>query len=246
MIALIVLAAQLLSGCDSAATPVSRDVTSDGAGSISVGTRFADLIPLPSKAFAIDYQWPNPEATGRFSWRQGNGLRRWDVLPTGASNPSTGTFKIETMFQPGSNLPQLIFDCSWDLADKSNARVNCTDSVPLVPLFSALTSGLLNGRIAKSLGDQTIVGHDAACYQLAIDGYAKETMFCIDKNDHSLLRFSTVREDGQSSSIEADSIRDPAAVQIPSDLPPLAGDAGFVPSRPLSHLDLPPSVMLNP
>ena len=241
----VAFGALLLIGCNSA-VPVAREVTSDGAGFIPSGTRFADVIPVPATALAVDYQWPNSEGTGRFSWRQGDGIRRWDALPAGTSSPSAGTFKIETMFQPGSNLPQVYYDCAWSLVDKSNARVDCGEPIAGVALFTALTSGLLNGRIVKQSADRTIAGHAASCYELTIDEYTKETIVCIDKTSRAILRFSAVRQDGQASSIEAVSINEPADVHVPSDLPPLVRDAEPIPSRPLSHLDLPPSVLFSP
>jgi hypothetical protein len=178
-------------------------------------------------------------------WRQGNGVVRWDVVPSGSAQPGTGWFSIKSDTPASDTLPYRSMECLWLRWGSPGA-----DGMPQAQIWcgeggsapTLLDSAMLD-RIAERLPDQTIAGREASCYSFD-DPMMAVAVFCVDASKGIPLLLSTVwigdpsiRQELQALSVSTAELELEFPVRL--ERSPVDGWWEFGGIVPLSSLQLP-------
>jgi hypothetical protein len=241
----------LVAGCSgptsSADSKAGDSPTARAAASAQVRQWVEDLIAGRDVSFSVVFPSENlyfhnlPEY---LFWRQGNGLVRWDVVPSGSAQPDTGWFSIRSDAPAGDSLPYRSMECLW-----LRQRLPGADGMPQAQIWcgaggsapTLLDSAMLD-RIAERLPDQTIAGRKASCYSFD-DPMMAVAVFCVDASKGIPLLVSAVWRDPPGAwEIRALSVSTAGqALEFPVRLErsPVDGWWEFGGTVPLSSLQLP-------
>jgi hypothetical protein len=199
--------------------------------------------------FVVHYEWHHETGIGSVVWRQAEGRRRWDatLAPTGTV-PTSGAYRIQTEFQPSSNLSTTFADCEWTTDDVpgGEASVDCSQPQTLAPIFDALLETILGGSAVPSnqFGDTNIAGQDDSCYEIVLPSGGAGRL-CMDR-EGVLLSFEVSSSAYPNAGrIVATQVATLEALPLPHGVLPIADDVPPVGVRPLSQIDLPDSFSLT-
>ena len=195
MAAVLVLGASLLSGCgQDAPKDVSGQAPTEAAPAQTLesgqGQLGADLIAHPASPFAVTFKWENPARgeQGLLLWRQGNGVRRWDLVRTKDGEITGGSITFATAFSSIGALGSHSLGCLWVTGESAAATrdappgrafVSCSwgGSLTFKPIHDTLLS-----RLGPVLQDKTIAERSASCYSLDNWRLVAGTL-CVDASD---------------------------------------------------------------
>jgi len=187
--AVLALVALTASGCGGA--PTGGDTSTPIAS-----LRFSDIAAPPSVSFAVAFtaQGLRFDAPERFVWRQGNGMTRWDIVPSKSGEPDLGWISVESETRPDKGyyaMKCLWHRQTWPGADGTpQASLSCSEAGSVaegvLPLFSAMSSWF-----DERLPDQTVAGRKASCYSFD-DPTMSVAVFCVDASQGIPLLLSTV------------------------------------------------------
>jgi hypothetical protein len=155
------------------------------------GQRGADLIAHPGSPFVVTFGWENPVSgdQGLLLWRQGNGVRRWDLIGTkDGEMTGGGSITFETDFDAIGALGAHSVGCLWVTGDSASVTQNAPPGQAFVScswggsvVFNPIEDVLLS-RVGAALEDTTIVGKRASCYSLDDRRLAAGTL-CVDASE---------------------------------------------------------------
>jgi hypothetical protein len=153
--------------------------------------RGTDLIANPNSPFAVTFKWENPVLgdQGLLLWRQGNGVRRWDLIGTkDGEMTGGGSITFETDFDAIGALGAHSVGCLWVTGDSASITRNAPPGQAFVScswggsvIFNPVEDVLLS-RLGTKLQDTTIVGKRASCYSLDDRRLAAGTL-CVDVSE---------------------------------------------------------------
>jgi hypothetical protein len=165
-----------------------------GANSVA-GQRVSDLIAGPDASFSVAFtksQHLYFNAPERLVWRQGKGMRRWDVVVCESSEPCMGWFSVESDEPVAGGRGYTSMYCLWfgetspGAGGTPDANVGCSEGGGGPGLiFSTMMM-----RLTTQLPGQVIAGRAASCYSF----YAPTLSvgeFCVDSSDGIPLRLHT-------------------------------------------------------
>jgi hypothetical protein len=186
VLALVTLAAQ---GCGGA-------VTGPDTSTPITPLRFSDLVAPPDVSFAVAFtaQGLYFNAPERFLWRQGNGMIRWDIVPSRSGEPDMGWISVESETRPDKGYYTM--GCLWFRQSLLGAdgtpqvRLSCSESGSVEAGVSDL-SNVMSSLFDQRLPDQTIAGTKASCYSFD-DPTMSLAVFCVDASEGIPLLLSTV------------------------------------------------------
>jgi hypothetical protein len=162
---------------------VAAMACSGGEGGEETAPLPRDLIAPPTVPFEVVFYWQAPlrgDAEGYFVWRQGNGLRRWDLVMFHEGKAGASEFSIESDFSPGERWGRGGMTCSYyqTSAPSNEVSVSCGEGsqLPSRPLQEALWATVVR---KQWVSEEQIAGRTATCYSLWFRGYDR-MVFCLD------------------------------------------------------------------
>jgi hypothetical protein len=212
-----------------------------------------DLIAHPASSFAVTFKWENParHEQGFLVWRQGNGVRRWDLVQTEDGKAARGgSITFETDFSTSGALGSHSLGCLWVAgpsapitrnAPPGQAFASCSGGGNVI--FKPIHDTLLS-RLGTLLRDPTIAGRRASCYSLDDWRFTAATL-CVDASHGIPLLIMTEYDPNYgdsrfSQSMEAISVSTAEQdVPVPLGLDPDAPNPSYEGMAALSDLGLP-------
>lgn len=251
ILAFLLVAVVSASGCGDAGPATGGSPVSDASHEASEipPQRLFSLLASPGRSFEVTFEWLHPYsgAKGYFVWRQGNGIRRWDVVQPEAGTADLGHFLVESDFSPSAALGDAGEGCEWiagGSVPRGQASVSCSSSGWSSADFSAL-SVVLGSRVNERLPDETIARRRASCYSIDAPTFTK-AVFCLDASDGIPVSFVATSAAAPHLSVEAHALSVTIAEQDLNALPveldqehPSAGIRMAEKIVPISTLQLP-------
>jgi hypothetical protein len=196
MAATLLVTALALAGCrgmgDKLASGQADSTSSEHTTSApSSQEKGSQLIARPDVGFSVLFKWQNPDRgeQGYFLWRQGTGMRRWDIVKFVGTEDAVGSFSIETDFSGALTMGWPRLDCLWGRVDSppDNVLIGCGTGldVEFMPVQDALHS-----KTGGRLSDRTIAGRSASCYSFAHPEYSLGVL-CVDSSEGIPLLLTT-------------------------------------------------------
>jgi hypothetical protein len=177
--------ALLLAGCSGGSATVTSDEMESPTNGSSLGQSGSQLIADRAVPFQVVFEWHN-EALGQegfLVWRQGEGVRRWDLAKVSDGEARTGSISIQT------NDGFATQGCLWGKGNSppGHVFVGCG---PGGQLDFKPIEDMLIFPTGKRLEDQTIGGRSASCYSFTHPDYSLAA-FCVDKSQGIPLLITT-------------------------------------------------------
>ena len=147
-----------------------------------------DLIPPPTVPFEVVFYREAPlrgDAEGYFVWRQGNGLRRWDLVMLDEGKAVRGEFSIESDFSPGEHWGRAGMTCWWAYKTRppsDEASLDCGQGAE--PSSHPLRDALWWPTVVRKhwVSEQRIAGRVADCYSVWAPKY-DHIVLCLDASE---------------------------------------------------------------
>jgi hypothetical protein len=166
------------------AVALSMSCTGDGDRE-ALSTQVSDATARTRIDFTLDQP---ADSHPVFVWRQGDGVRRFDILEEKDGPISSGYFQVQRQFI-GPNAQQL-WHCTWTAINSKNARTDCR-SLDIQPdIVSELLAALAFAEVTRA-GDRQILGRSAECFRWGAEISHSAGIICLDQESRLPLEFAT-------------------------------------------------------
>ena len=195
---LMIVAFVVVAACGSGMSEPSIDPQTVDSGHSST---ISELIASSSAISFTVILRPKGKTSGDevIVWRQGGGLRRWDIIHERAS-PELGSFEVQSRIDANGGFSASEEACDWDqYGDSSQAHVSCGEGSS-DPLLMDLDESVLLPVQGPPIPQQ-IRGRPARCYTVDAPS-AHGASFCFDEALQMPLRLAAGGLEYEATSVD--------------------------------------------